>query len=284
MRDKVYSVIGLLDVSRHCRPTTIRPDYSPHIAFDPLILSVFLESLTGQGGLQCLSCCTSMIKDTTPSWMSAVNTGFHFPNELTQRNLWVAGGMAAGRCPSQVRCVSSGPLVSFRVTHLGAISRILGPFPGEGDIDKRMRHIQQPREYFEMHIEMSVGQLADYWSACKTLAETTIGSVPTTPEETSDLLRRAFLFDIDPSFHSPVNATSFRRNSGLPPAYDVKEIARERPVLFGLMGGCRSASRMRHRSDGGGVSSAGSRHPRERVTSYALSIAVAPSNRDCTAP
>jgi len=244
-RDKVYSVIGLLDFSAHCQLTAIRPpDYSPDTEFDPLVLSVFLESLTTNGGLECLSCCTSTIKDTTPSWMSAVDIGFITPHELTLHNLCDAGGMAAGWCRSHIRCVSSDPLlVSFRVTHLGAMRRVLGPFPGEAALEEVMRHIRHPRAYFQTHIEMAVSQLADYWNACETLAaETTMSSAPTAPgeeEEATDLFRWAFLCDVDPSYHDPVDVTGFRRNPHPPPAYDVREIAQKRPVLFGLMGRLR---------------------------------------------
>ncbi|KAK5655900.1 hypothetical protein OQA88_5439 [Cercophora sp. LCS_1] len=214
-RDKVYAVIGLLGASDHCEMTTIEPDYSPDTTFDSLILSVFLESIKTQGGLEFLSYCSSATKDTTPSCMGGIDIGFNRVNEIAIHTLWDAGGMFSDEPPTHLR---------LRITRLGVMHQVLGPWPGERDLTERLEEARNPKEYLGSQVvAVSLDDVEAYWHACKTLAETALEIGQRTTDEALNAFYRAFNLDVDLELDKPLLANSFRRNSQRP-KYDFEDL------------------------------------------------------------
>ncbi|KAK4451304.1 heterokaryon incompatibility protein-domain-containing protein [Podospora aff. communis PSN243] len=259
-RDKFYALLALVnDFPAHCLASKILPDYSSDNTFESLAREAFLETLTGGGPLECLDYCTSYTKQTTPSWMGAVDIGFGRPHDLLMKDLWDAGGMMADPCPSHVRRVSmaGGPeeLLSFRVTRIGSVFGSLPALPSEQVLEERLRlwisgredEANAPQQPPPPHVAARDRDTMErYFAACKEITMEAFNplrpGVGPGPHEIMDMCFRAFLFDIDPDSlggHAMGGLLRLRRNTRPPPYYTLNDLYEKTPHWPNIMGRLR---------------------------------------------
>ena len=129
-RDKIYALVGLLQITEHCAPQDIYPDYSSATTYADLVRKAFVHGLTKDSNLESLLSCRPRSEHRFPSW-SFDSEDIHA--SATPYELGFESGKyrtASETVPVVRRVSGNDSELVFKVTKIGKISELGSPFPG----------------------------------------------------------------------------------------------------------------------------------------------------------